>query len=294
MKNQTKGILALFILAFVFSTFGVFNRYLSQTFSPFQVQYLRVFVALLLTFFIFFKNLNFKKIITLPKKEWLILAIRGVGFYAFAGALNIESFNLTTYSNVSFLQAIPTTALLAMLFLQEKVTIKKVAIIFLAFIGVLFISSTDLTHAFVWGKGAILALIADLLFSLLYISRRWHSNILNNQEITFMIFVFGFITLFISSLFFFDKNLPITGWSMTYLFVIMLSAVFMVANQFLVNYGFQYVEPFLANNILALESIFALCIGFFLYKEFPSFQALLGSAFILLSVPLMGKAEEKT
>jgi len=66
-----------------------------------------------------------------------------------------------------------------------------------------------------------------------------------------------------------------------------------VANQFLVNYSFQYVEPFLANNILSLESIFALCIGILLYKEIPTIQTLIGSFLIFLSVPLMNQAEEK-
>lgn len=228
---------------------------------------------------------------TLPKKEWLILLTRAMLFYAFASVINIQAFNHTLYSNVSFLQAIPTTALLGMLFLQEKVTVKKVLIIIMVFIGVFLISAKDFAHIFTWGEGQIDSLLADLFFSLLYVSRKWHSKLLNNKEITFMIFLFSFIILLVSSLLFFDKSLPLNGWNINYLFIIILASFFVFFNQFLVNYGMEHVEPLLANNILSLESIFALCIGILLYKEFPSLQALLGSSLILLSIPLMNREE---
>jgi|SRR5882672_1302392 len=93
--NRSKGIVALFILAFVFATFGIFNRYLSQNFSSFQVQYLRVFVAILISFVLFRKDLHFRKLFSLPRREWFILLIRATFFYSLAAVFNIESFNFT-------------------------------------------------------------------------------------------------------------------------------------------------------------------------------------------------------
>lgn len=292
MTQRTKGIVALFYLAAIFATFGIFNRYMSQNFSSFQVQYLRVFVAIILSFIFFYKDLRFKLFSTLPRREWLILGIRGMLFYALAAVLNIQAFNLTNYSNVSFLQAIPTTALLGLVFLQEKVTKRKIVIMFLAFIGVILLSVKDFSNAFVWGRGEIVALVADVFFSLLYISRKWHSDLLNNKEITFLVFLFGFLALVILS-FIFDHALPLKGWTTDYFVVVIIAGVFIAANQFLVNYGFQYVEPFLANNILALESVFALLIGLFFYREMVTLQEFIGGLLILLSVPLINKEETK-
>ena len=291
-SNRTKGIIALFILSFVFATFGIFNRYLNTNFSVFRQSYLRIFTALLITFIVFYKDIHLKKFFSLPRKEWFIVFLRTVFLYGFAANLNIVAFNTTTYSNVSFLGAIPTTALLGFLFLQEKVTMKKILIIFLAFLGVLLISSRDLFHAFVWGRGQIVSIIADIFFSLMYISRKWHADILNNKEITFLIFVIGFFIQFGLSMIF-DHHLPINGWEINYLYAIIAVSCLSVANQFLINYGFQHVKAVLANNIIALESLFALFIGLLIYREIPTLQALFGGFLILLSVPLMNREEAK-
>lgn len=137
-----------------------------------------------------------------------------------------------------------------------------------------------------------MALVAKLFFSLMYVSRKWHGDYLNNKQITVFVFFFGFLLLFIFSLIF-DRGLPLHGWHQGYVLALFAGAGLMVANQFLVNYGFQHVKPFLANNILALETVIALGIGFFLYQELLSLPELIGSLFILISVPLMNKQEDK-
>lgn len=290
--NDKGGIIALVILAFVFSTFGIFGRFLDSNFSVFQQTYLRIFVAILITFIIFNKDLRFRSFLKLPKKEWLVLLFRSLLIYGFASLIYIQAMLTTTYSNATFLTAIPTIAVLGMIFLQERITLQKFGIIFLAFAGVLLISVQQFSGAFTFGRGELYALIADVFFSLAFIARKWHGNYLNNKEITFLILVISlFITLILS--FIFDRSLPLTGWTPVYVIVIVLAAFFTVSSQLLMNYGFQHVKPFLANNILALEAVYALLIGLFLYTEIPTLQELTGGLLILLSVPLMNKLEER-
>jgi drug/metabolite transporter (DMT)-like permease len=294
MKTRTKGVIALFILAFVFASFGIFIRYLNTNFSIFQQLYLRLFLATLFTYCIFFKDIRLKRLIHMPKKDKWLITMRAADIYLFASTLNISAFISTKYSNVSFLQAIPTTAILGMFFLQEKPTRNKFLIIALSFIGVLFITVKDAHHLFTIGQGEIYALIADFFYSFFYISRKWHTNYLNNKELTFIILLLSSVFLFIASLIF-DRSFPLTGWTMNYVVAIVVVAILVVINMFLINYGFQYVEPFLANNIIALESVIAASIGFLLYKEILTLPEVIGSLLILISVPLMNKEEtEKT
>src|SRR5258705_13988136 len=111
-NRRTSGIIAIFTLAFIFSLFGIFSRYLNDHFSIFQQMYLRTFAAFLISFIVFYKDLRFTRLFALPKKEWGILALRTTFLYGFAATINILAFTTTSYSNVSFLGAIPTTALL--------------------------------------------------------------------------------------------------------------------------------------------------------------------------------------
>lgn len=290
--NHKSGIIALLVLAFVFSSFGIFGRFLNENFTVFQQMYLRIFVAVIVTYVIFYKDLRIRSFFKLPRKEWLVLIARSIFLYGFGSWIYLQAMLTTTYSNATFITTIPTIALLGMLFMQEKVTLQKLGIIFLAFAGVLLISVQQFSGSFTFGRGELYALIADVFFSLAFISRKWHGGYLRNKEITFLILVISFfITAGISLVY--DRSLPLTGWTPVYAIVILLAAFFTVSSQFLMNYGFQHVKPFLANNILALEAVYALLIGLFLYTEIPTIQELCGGLLILLSVPLMNMLEER-
>lgn len=152
MTHRKKAIIALFILAVVFASFGIFSRYLNTNFSVFQQLYIRVFLALIISIAIFYKDLNIKSFFNLPKKEWAVLVFRAFCFYGLAVPLNVYAIVEAKYSNVTFLQAIPITALLGFLFLQERLTSKKLFIIFFAFIGVLFVAVKDVNNLSVWGR----------------------------------------------------------------------------------------------------------------------------------------------
>lgn len=292
-KKHREGIIALFILAFVFASFGIFSRYLNGNFTILQQLYLRVSLATIITYIFFHKDIRITKITQIPKKDIKLLIGRAIIIYLVASPMNIEAFLLTKYSNVTFLGAIPTTAILGFLFLQEKVTGKKLFIILLAFIGVLFISVTNFTNLFSFGRGDVLALISDFFYSLFYISRKWHTDYLNNKELTFFILLVAAILQFICSLII-DRGLPLHGWTIDYALAILVVSCLVVINMFLINFGFKYVKPFLANNIITLESVVAAIIGFLIYKEILTINELIGSLLILVSVPLMNREEEKT
>ena len=264
-SERKQGIIALIFLSFVFASMGIFARYLSTGFLLFQQVYMRMFAALLVGLILFAKKLDFSKIKKIKAKEWWIILLRATSYSLGGIILFTQAIVITKYSNVSFISALPVTAVMGFALLGEMFTFKKLLYVTLAFIGVLLISVTDYSNIFYWGRGEVLTLISAFFFSLSYIARKWQSKLLNNYEMTVINFLFAFLVIFIISLIKGD-GLPIDNWHLGLLVAVILAGTFNIVNVFLTNYGFEKVEAVLASNILTLEAFFAVVIGFLLYN----------------------------
>lgn len=297
MKNKfltttehQKGVLSLVLLSFVFASMGLFSRYLSTGFELFQQVYLRMFSALLIGMFVFRKDIAYKKYLNIPKKDIVVIIFRAVSFSLVGIVLFTKALLITKYANVSFIGSLPLTAVFGFLLLHEKFSLKKVAYILFAFIGVLLISVTDYSNLFKWGYGEILTLVSAIFFSLSYIARKWQTDYLNNKELTVANFFVSAIIIFIASIAY-GEGMPVDGWNFGLLLAVIGAGAFNTVNNFLTNYGFQKVKAVLASNILTLESFFAIILGLFVYKEVPTLKELIGGLIITVSVLGMNKVE---
>ncbi len=293
MTNRTKGIIALFLLSVIWASFGLPIRYLSNHFALIQQIYLRILPAAVFGTIIFYKDLNIKKFFTMPKKQWLVLIFRCVVLYGFAVIPYTMAYTLTTYSDVSFLGSIPTTAVLGFILLRERITKQKLLWVLVSVAGILLITIKNYHQLFSWSRGDELALFADLFFSLSYIGRKWQSSYLNNKEISVFMLYFGTVFLFLVSLTLKEGIPSVNSFNIITSLVILGAGILNVGSLFFVNYGFEYVEAALASNIVSLESFFAVIYGFVLFKEIPTFQSLIGGLLIIGSVVFLNKEEEK-
>jgi len=196
MDEHKKGIYALIFLAFVYACMGLFVRWLNTSFELYQQMYLRIAMAFLLGLIFFNKDLHFSKLKNLSKKEWILFIVRAGAFYFIGINLFTRALLLTKYSNVSFISSLPITPIFGFLLFKEKANVKKVSLILLAFLGVILLSVKDYSNVFNWGNGEILALLSSLGFAFGYVTRKWHSDLLSNKEITVITFFFGAIMLF--------------------------------------------------------------------------------------------------
>ncbi|MFA6095744.1 MAG: DMT family transporter [Candidatus Paceibacterota bacterium] len=289
ISDKNKGIFALVALAFVFASMGVFARYLQFDFSLFQQTYLRIFAAFLLGFIFFFKDLDFKKIRRISRKDWFLIFFRAATLYG-AILLISEAYFSSKYSNVSFIASFPLLPLFGFYFFKEKFTKEKAFYITLALIGIALIAIKDFSDIFSWGQGELLAVLSVILFDFSYIARKWQSETLNNKEITVLVFLAGSLLLFASSFFILNEPLPpLSTFTPVLILIILIAAIFNLANLFLTNYGFQRVDVIFAGNILTLETVFALLLGIFLYQEIPLLRELVGGIIIVTSVYQMNK-----
>lgn len=288
--EHQKGVVALVALSLVFASMGLFARFLSSDFTVLQQVYLRILMAFIIGIFFFKNNFSFQKLSKISKSEWMLLIFRSALTYLLGVTLFTKAIILAKYSNVSFIGALPIVALLGVLLLKEKMTFKKLMLIFTAVFGVILIAIKDYSNLFIWGQGEFIAFVSTFAFGLSYISRKWHSNLLNNQEISMLTFLIAFVIVFLFSIIS-GESLPTQGWNSSILIAVILAGLFNVFNLFLTNYGFQKVEAILASNILTLESIFSLFIGIVFYSEFPIAKEIIGGVIILLSVIGMNKVE---
>ena len=291
-RERTKGIVALIFLSAVFASMGLFVRYLSLSFTLYQQVYLRLFAAICIGFFIFNKQLHLSVLKQLKLKDWAILMLRAITMYVIGVILFSKAILLTKYSNVSFISALPITALYGFFLLHEQITWQKISLIGIAFIGVLFLSVSDFSHIFEWGVGEVAAFVSVISFSLSYVARKWQTHKLNNQEITLIMFIIAFLIVFTLSLLA-KEPLPLDNWTGFLLLVVITAGLFNVINLFLTNYGFQHVKAVLASNLLTFESVFAVTLGFLFYQEIPSIKELIGGVLIMASVIRMNRLENK-
>jgi drug/metabolite transporter (DMT)-like permease len=289
ISETKKGVISLVILAFVFATMGVFARFLSTSFGLFEQTYLRIGIAFILGIVLFYKKINFKKVLNLPKKDVFVLIFRSISLYL-GVVLFTEAILHAKYSNAAFISTLPLLPVFGYLFLKEHLKLRTILYIVIGFVGALLISFVDLS-TFQFGYGELMALASIIAFDLSYIARRWHSDYLTNMESAVFMFFTGAVFLFITSLCIGEALPNLNQLTLGVMGALLGGAIFNLANLYLTNYGFSRTKVGVAGNILTLESIFALLYSLFLFKETPALREIVGCILILLSVYMVNRSE---
>lgn len=291
-KEEKKGLSGLIFLAAIFASYGLYPRYLSNGFELFEQVYLRILIAFVASIIFFFPFLKFKRIITAPKKDLILLLLRSLALYVGGVVLGSQAVIVTKYSNVAFISALPMIAVLGVLLLGERLTLKKSLYIIMAFFGVILIAVQNFSDIFSFGTGETLAILSTIFIAISYIGRKWQSNHLNNQEITVSMLFIGMISVFLVSIGSQEK-FSVESFSIEMSIVLILAGVINALGMFLTNYVFEKVEAIIANNFLTLSTVFALVFGFVFFQELPTVKELIGGFIIVTSVILMNNEAKR-
>lgn len=254
--------------------------------------YLRIFVAFLASILFFFPFIRLKKIISAPKKDLVLLVTRSLSLYVGGVVLGSQAVILTKYSNVAFISALPMIAILGVLLLGERLTLKKGFYIVMAVFGVMLIAVQDFSNVLHFGTGETLAFLSTICIALSYIARKWQSDHLNDQEITVGMLFLGMLSVFIVSVGS-GEQFSFHSFTTGLVIILLLSGFLNAFGMFLTNYVFNRVEAIIANNFLTLSTVFALIFGFIFFQELPTLKELLGGAIIVTSVILMNQEAKR-
>jgi len=294
-KQRFSGVTALVMLAALYGTMGVFARYLGDGLGLFEQWYLRLGSGVLISWLLFYRQLDLRKFLHLPRREWVIILARSTLTYAAAIPLFTVANQLAKIGPVSFMQAVPTMAIFGVLIFGEKLTPKKAALILLSFIGVVVVAVPNLQEILNFNVGELISLLSGALFSLSILARRWHSPILNNYEIAFVTVAAGAVINYALALLSSHRAIiPAGHWSASFAGVLLIAAFLSALMNYLLNYGMEQVKPILAGNIFSLEEVFGPISGLIAYKELLTLRELVGGAIILISVLLMNQLQRQT
>jgi drug/metabolite transporter (DMT)-like permease len=291
LSERRRGILALFVLVAIWGILPIIPRFLSADFKLFQQVYLRMALGYLLSVLIFYNKINWKKIVTTPGRDFLLIIFRATCYYLLGVVLNTQALLLTKISNVTLIGTVPITAILGFIILREKITLKKVLLIVLSFVGALIVAVSSFSE-FSIGSGELFAFLSSLFISFALVSRKWQSKYLNDQETSVLVLLFSAIEIFAFSIIR-GEGLPLNNWDVSAIGFLIAGGLLNAGTSFFSNYGLARVDAVLSGNILMLEPVLASFFGFLVFKELPVSREIFGGLIIIFSVIVMNYSEKK-
>lgn len=279
MNTQTKGLASLIALYILYGLVPLAIRNLIHVFTPLQIIYNGLLIAVV------FELLYLRtKIISikLSKSDFTILLTRSIMYYLFGAVLYVYALLSAKINNVVFIQILPFTALFGILFFKDKLTLVNFFALALSLVGFLMMSLKLPLTDLAFGKGELLSLISGLFFALALISRRFHSQKMDDAILTFWMIGIGAVIALACSLFQ-GEPLRLFFFSPEYIVYFIGLGFINSSTVFLANFGYSFVSGIKGNIIAALEPLTATLTAILLFHESVTFIEGFGALVILIA-----------
>lgn len=277
MKSKYKGIFFIILSAFFFALMALFIR-IAGDIHFVQKAFFRNLIAFFFALAIMIKN---KEKITIRRKYLPDLLMRAVAgtIGIFCNFFAIEHLVLSDASMLNKMS--PFFAILfSYLILKEKLNIRQGLIVFLAFIGSLFIvrPTTELFH----NPASIIGLIGGIAAGAAYtFVRRLGQNGENKSMI--VLFFSGFSCLVTVPYLIFSFE-PMTAKQLAALIGAGLSAA---GGQFSITAAYFHAPAKEISVYDYSQLIFSMLLGFVFFGQIPEFMSIIGYAVIIASAVMM-------
>ncbi len=171
-----RGFFYLLLSGIFLGTIGIFVKLIGPNVTPYLLASIRIFAAVGLIY-IFLASERRTKLLKLAKGDLKVFALAGLFGIVFGFGFYVKSFTLIPVANAVFLMYIypVATAVLAKIFLDEKMTEYTVLALGFALGGVYLIYGQGV-NIFASVEGSLYALIAGLGYSVFIVSMRHMEN----------------------------------------------------------------------------------------------------------------------
>jgi drug/metabolite transporter (DMT)-like permease len=291
MNKKKLAITVAVVEALLFVILSVSVRLMGKSFSIPQQMFVRLLGASLLCIILFYPKIKNIKLSEISGIEWFIYIARSFIYYGLSVTLITYALLHTTLGIVSFASSLPIMGLLGYLYYKEKFNLKIIPIILLSVVGLALLSKINLSD-FKLNSGLIAALGSLLLFDTAFLMVRLHNKKYTNYQNTAIILAFSWIVPLITLLVQHKRLWP-AHVSLEAYIGLGISIVLNVANLFFLNYIFSNLKAFVAGNILLLEGVFALIIGYIFFNEGVDLLQMVGVLIILGSTVAVSYMEYK-
>jgi len=291
MNKKKLAITVAVVEALLFVILSVSVKLMGKSFSIPQQMFVRLLGASLLCIILFYPKIKNIKLSEISGVEWFIYIARSFIYYGLSVTLITYALLHTTLGIVSFASSLPIMGLLGYLYYKEKFNLKIIPIILLSVVGLALLSKINLSD-FKLNSGLIAALGSLLLFDTAFLMVRLHNKKYTNYQNTAIILAFSWLVPLITLLVQHKRLWP-AHVSLEAYIGLGISIVLNVANLFFLNYIFSNLKAFVAGNILLLEGVFALIIGYIFFNEGVDLLQMVGVLIILGSTVAVSYMEYK-
>lgn len=289
--NKHVGEISIVFVAFMYACLSVGVRFMNTAMSANIAFATRSFVALLVGFILYsliLKQINFKKYKDINFRFWLIylfLGCFGYGASVLFLSYGVLKTNLFTVSSI--FATIPAFVILfEFLFFKYKIKFTKIFFILCSIFGA-GLCSYGGKFNLDFSMGALYILCATILSAVYIIGITRFQGILSSKEL-------GIVLMFFASMFGFVFSLAVgykinvdSIFSFYFLIGLLIGATFNLFSTILEPWAMSKIEnPVAGSQILLLEVVFALFLGFLLFEEVPSIYSIIGSGIIVTSVAI--------
>lgn len=284
---RTLAIISLIGVALGYSVLGMNSRLLSQGFEPATQVYVRILLGFGLSVLLFGRQLRFKRLLAIPKRDIFWLMMMGVVGYAGTvltitlAVLNAKLVNASVISATA-----PFVVVIYSYFLlKEKIRPKLLVNLLLAVYGVAVVAAKSLVPALGdFGVGELFAIASVLMIGSYSVGRRMLSDHLNNKEITVLVmFIAGITSLLIALIK--GEALHLQSFTLPSVWIgLTIGAGLNLGLTHLENFAWKNINLVFGNQLLMTSTVFSLIAGALFYKEFISLPEIIGGMIILATV----------
>jgi len=267
------GFVSAIIAVIIMGCFGVFVR--NVTADEGLIALARFSLGFL---FLTFYLLLSKKWRTLKVKISWSLFLSGI-FLALCILFYSKAIKMTTLVNAAFLLYLAPliASVLAYFFLKEKISVFKAVLIFLAFIGSLFLFEFNFSFSGIASRGKLFALASALCYALFIIANRMISSAISCYSRTFYQLLFGSLVL-----------LPVAGridltshyYELYWLIAIGFFQGYVALS--LMIFSLRYLHAYEYATVSYIEPLIAALAGYLIYTESLSLLQITGCFLILV------------
>jgi drug/metabolite transporter (DMT)-like permease len=286
MSNIITYTLLFFIMA-VWGVNVVAIKILVENFPPVIMQSVRIFIAGLVVILVLLSRVHFRK---LSKKEWLYTLMAGllgvVGHHFFLAVGLVE----TTAANAALILALVpiSTSVLAILFLNDRLTILRLVGICIGFIGVSFVILQGNGGIVSISIGDLYVLLAMITQACAFIFIKKVTDTLDSKQVTAIMFIIGSISLLILSLYLEPQGISTMGMGETYVWVILFASAILATGlgHMLYNSAIHQIGAGQSAIFINLTPFFALIASAIFLGEKITMSQVIGFILIIIGVIL--------
>ena len=296
-SSKTLPIITLVTVSLGYGLLSVGSRWMNQAFDVFAQVYLRIVLALVFMLAFYFRDIRWRRLLTLSTQDWLILLLMGTAGYGLMIYAIVQGALLTPLLNVSVIfSTVPIFVyLLGITFLHRHARLQILLLLFVSIYGVGVLSSgqflPSLAH---FGIGDLWVLASAFFEAIWYLGIRIIGNKINSRETTIIAQAIAVLTIFPLALASGESLPTLTDFSSGYVVLgLIIGIVMNVFAPLATIYAFKHLDEVFATQLFLSENIFALLVGWFFYGERVGLISLFGAGVVIASVYWMNQIQNK-